>query len=200
MFTAPACGCDRWRGSRNTCNIGVSLRRPLNIPVHKLDPFVLLPIALIIVGVLLIIAEVYLIPGMNVVGILGALMMLTAVGMSYMNAGLIGGVMAMAGASVLTGGALWFLWKSGAWERFVLRSSLKTDECLLAREGEQRARYLGKPGIAVTPLRPTGVAEIDRERIEVVTEGDFISAGSRIKVVAMDRRKYFVRIATDAPD
>jgi len=137
---------------------------------------------------------------MNVVGILGALMMLTAVGMSYMNAGLIGGVMAMAGASVLTGGALWFLWKSGAWERFVLRSSLKTDECLLAREGEQRARYLGKPGIAVTPLRPTGVAEIDGERIEVVTEGDFISAGSRIKVVAMDRRKYFVRIATDAPD
>jgi len=161
---------------------------------------VLLPIALIIVGVLLIIAEVYLIPGMNVVGILGALMMLTAVGMSYMNAGLIGGVMAMAGASVLTGGALWFLWKSGAWERFVLRSSLKTDEGLLAREGEQRARYLGKPGIAVTPLRPTGVAEIDGERIEVVTEGDFISAGSRIKVVAMDRRKYFVRIATDAPD
>jgi len=161
---------------------------------------VLLPIALIILGVLLIIAEVYLIPGMNVVGILGALMMLAAVAMSYMNAGPIGGVMAMASASVLTGGALWFLWKSGAWERFVLRSNLKTDDKALAREGEQRARYLGKPGVAVTPLRPTGVAEIDGERIEVVTEGDFISAGSRIKVVAMDRRKYFVRLATDASD
>lgn len=160
----------------------------------------LLPIALIILGVLLIIAEVYLIPGMNVVGILGALMMLAAVAMSYMNAGLIGGVMAMGSASVLTGGALWFLWKSGAWERFVLQSNLKTDDKTLAREGEQRARYLGKPGVAVTPLRPTGVAEIDGERIEVVTEGDFISAGSRIKVVAMDRRKYFVRLATDTSD
>ena len=156
----------------------------------------LIPIALIILGVLLIVAEVYLIPGFNVVGILGALVMLVAVAMAFMQAGVIGGVIAMMSASALTGGTLWWMWKSGAWNRFVLSSNLKTDERTLAREGEQRSRYLGKQGVAVTPLRPTGVAEIEGERIEVVTEGDFISAGSRIKVVAMDRRKYFVRLVT----
>ena len=158
----------------------------------------LIPIAMIILGVLLIVAEVYLIPGFNVIGILGALIMLAAVVMAFMQAGAVGGVIAMISASALTGGSLYWMWKSGAWDRFVLSSNLKTDERTLAREGEQRARYLGKKGVAVTPLRPTGIAEIDGERIEVVTEGDFISPGSQIKVVAMDRRKYFVRLTTGA--
>lgn len=157
----------------------------------------LIPIALIILGVLLIMAEVYLIPGLNVVGVFGALMMLAAVVLAFMEAGMIGGVMAMLSAIGLSGGSLWWLWKSGAWDRFVLSSSLRTDERMLAREGEARSRYLGRQGVALTPLRPTGVAEIEGERIEVVTEGDFISAGSRIKVVAMDRRKYFVRLDAD---
>jgi len=151
---------------------------------------------MIILGVLLIVAEVYLIPGFNVVGILGAVIMFAAVTMAFMQAGVVGGVIAMLSASALTGGSLYWMWKSGAWDRFVLSSNLKTDERLIAREGEHRARYLGKRGVAVTPLRPTGVAEIEGERIEVVTEGDFISAGSQIKVVAMDRRKYFVRLTS----
>ncbi len=157
----------------------------------------LLPIALILIGVALIVAEVYLIPGLNIVGILGALMVLFAVGISFVQFGYLGGVLTLVGATGLSGGAFWWLWTNGAWDRFILVASLKPDERVLARESEQRSSYLGKQGTALTPLRPTGIAEIDGERIEVVTEGDFISAGSDIKVVAMDRRKHFVRLVTD---
>lgn len=158
----------------------------------------LIPIALIIAGVLLIVAEVYLIPGLNVVGIIGAVMLLAAVTIAFLEAGIMGGILTMSSASVLSGGAFWWLWKSGAWNQFILSSSLRTDDKQIARESEQRARYLGKKGTAVTPLRPTGIAEFDGERIEVVTEGDFISAGSRVKVVAMDRRQYFVRLVSES--
>ena len=157
----------------------------------------LLPIVLIIVGVSLIVAEVYLIPGLNIVGILGALMVVFAVGVAFVEVGMLGGVVALISAAGLSGSAFWWLWTSGAWDRFILVANLKPDSNLLERESEQRAKYLGKRGTAVTPLRPTGVAEIQGDRIEVVTEGDFISAGSEIKVVAMDRRKYFVRLITD---
>ncbi|MDA1029074.1 MAG: hypothetical protein O3B41_08495 [Bacteroidetes bacterium] len=157
----------------------------------------LLPIALILVGVSLIVAEVYLIPGLNIVGILGALMVLFAVGIAFVQFGLMGGVFTLLGAVGASGGAFWWLWSNGAWDRFILVASLKPDERLLARESDQRSSYLGKKGTAITPLRPTGIAEIDGERIEVVTEGDFISAGSDIKVVAMDRRRHFVRLVTD---
>ena len=123
-------------------------------------------------------------------------MMLGAIALAFVQIGFIAGFMAMAGATLTTGGAFWWLWKSGAWNRFILSANLKSDENLIARESEQRASYLGKTGVAITPLRPTGIVEIDGERFEVVTEGDFISVGSEVKVVAMDRRKHFVRLVS----
>lgn len=155
----------------------------------------LIAIGIIIVGLALVAAEVYLIPGFNVVGIVGALLILFALGYTFAEAGFLGGVATLAGTAAAGGGLFVWLWRSGAWDRFVLETSLRSDDLLIARESEQRARYLGKQGQAVTPLRPTGIAEIDGERIEVVTEGEFIAAGSAIRVVAMDRRRYFVRLA-----
>lgn len=154
----------------------------------------LLPIALILVGLGLILVEVYLVPGFNVVGILGFLLMLFAVGVVFAERGIGWGLAALLITAGLTTATFYWLWTSGAWDRFILETTLKADEERVTRETEYRSRYLGKDGVAVTPLRPTGIAEIDGERIEVVTEGDFIAAGSEVRVVAMDRRRYFVRL------
>lgn len=158
----------------------------------------LFPIGLVFVGVLLIVVEVYLIPGFNVAGITGAAVILFAVGLAFSDAGATGGVITLLAAVFLSAGTFTWMWKSGAWNRFVLETNLKRDDDDIARESENRSRYLGQSGVALTPLRPTGVAEIGGDRIEVVTEGDFIASGSRIKVVAMDRRRYFVRLVTDS--
>ncbi len=153
-----------------------------------------IPILLIATGFALILIEVYLVPGFNVIGILGALMIVFAIGYVYSESGLVGGTVALAGA--LTGGGLlgYVLWSSGAWNRFILATNLRKDEGERAREHAHRARHLGKSGVALTPLRPTGIVEVEGERIEVVTEGEFIAAGSQVRVVAMDRRRYFARL------
>lgn len=157
----------------------------------------LFPIGLVLLGTLLIVIEVYLIPGFNVAGITGAAVILFGVGMAFSDAGSTGGIITLLAAVFLIGGTFTWMWKSGAWDRFVLETNLKRDDDDVARESENRSKYLGRSGVALTPLRPTGVAEIDGDRIEVVTEGDFIASGSRIKVVAMDRRRYFVRLLTE---
>lgn len=154
-----------------------------------------MPILLVALGLGLMVAEVYLLPGFNILGIVGFLIVVFAVGYSFSEGGWVGGILTLSGTVVTGGGIFYLLWQSGAWERFVLATSLRADETLVQRESEDRARYLGKTGIALTPLRPTGVAEIEGIRIEVVTEGDFIAAGSAIRVVAMDRRRFFVRLA-----
>jgi membrane-bound ClpP family serine protease len=154
-----------------------------------------LPIVLILVGIVLIAAEVYLVPGFNVVGIIGFLMIVFALGYAFTEAGLAGGSTLLVGTMLVGSGVFYLLWQSGAWERFVLATSLTSDQAGMAREAEDRARYLGRTGTAVTPLRPTGVVEIEGERIEVVTEGEFIASGSEVRIVAMDRRRYFVRLA-----
>jgi membrane-bound serine protease (ClpP class) len=155
----------------------------------------LIPITLVLIGLLLIVVEVYLIPGFNVVGILGIVLIVFAIGYSFTESGIVGGSVALVGSGAALGGMFWLLWQTGAWNRFVLSTDLHEDAQTAARDSEHRASYLGRTGRAITPLRPTGVAEIDGERIEVVTEGEFIASGSAIRVVAMDRRRYFVRLA-----
>jgi len=156
---------------------------------------IFVPIALIILGIGLIVVEVYLIPGFNVVGVLGVLLIFFAVGFTFSEHGVLSGMVTMVGSFAVLGVTFYSLWRSGAWDRFVLSTSLRPGSGMIARESEQRHSYLGKEGLAVSPLRPTGIADIDGERVEVVTEGEFIAAGSHIKVVAMDRRRYFVRLS-----
>jgi membrane-bound ClpP family serine protease len=45
------------------------------------------------------------------------------------------------------------------------------------------SRFTGKNGVSLTPLRPAGTAEIEGEKADVVTEGEFIPKGARIQVL-----------------
>lgn len=154
----------------------------------------LLAITLILIGLALIVAEVYLIPGMNIAGIVGAMLVLLGLGYAFTASGLLAGLAVLFG-TVVAGSVLFLvLWQSGIWQQFILATSLKSEAA--ERSVEHRARYLGKEGFAVTPLRPVGIVEIDGERIEAVGDGQYIAAGSRVRVVAIDRRRYFVRLVT----
>jgi membrane-bound serine protease (ClpP class) len=51
---------------------------------------------------------------------------------------------------------------------------------------------VGKEGVAVTPLRPSGTATIEGERINVVTEGGFVERNSKIVVVEVEGNRVVV--------
>ena len=46
-----------------------------------------------------------------------------------------------------------------------------------------KSELVGKSGVAISTLRPAGIAEIDGKRIDVLTAGEFIEKGSPITVV-----------------
>ena len=154
----------------------------------------LIPLSLIVLGLVLIVVEVYVVPGFNVVGLFGFLSIIFGIGYTFTTHGLTGGIVATIGTLGVGAALFYVLWRSGAWNRFVLTTSLGPDRTLTESSEQTRSRYLGRSGVAVTPLRPAGVALIDGERLEVATEGEFIAAGSRVRVVAMDRRRFFVRL------
>ncbi len=154
----------------------------------------LIPIALILVGLALVVVEVTLVPGTNVVGVVGVLGAAAGVVLAFVEFGAAGGLGTLAATVLAAGGLAYVLWESGAWDRFVLSDSLLRDTAADATEHESRARLLGRDGTAVTPLRPAGLAEIDGQRVEVETEGAFVASGSRVHVVALDRRRVIVRI------
>ncbi len=154
----------------------------------------LVPIALILVGLALVAVEVTLVPGLNVVGVVGVVGTAVGVVYAFVEFGPTGGLGTLAATVLAAGGLFYLLWESGAWDRFILSDSLRRDADADEVEHESRARMLGKRGVALTPLRPGGVADVEGARVEVETEGAFVAAGSRVRVVAMDRRRYIVRL------
>ncbi|MEM1041377.1 MAG: NfeD family protein [Bacteroidota bacterium] len=160
----------------------------------------LIPLLLVLVGLGLIAVEVYVVPGFGAVGIGGGLAIVAGVVYAFVTLGPAGGVLAALGSVGAGAGLFYFFWQTGAWDRFVLAADLRRDKDADAREHDTRSRYLGRDAVAVTPLRPGGIVEIDGERVEVQTEGEFIASGSTVRVVAMDRRRFFVRLADALPE
>lgn len=61
----------------------------------------------------------------------------------------------------------------------------------------RRPELVGKAGVAVTDLRPAGVASVEGERIDVVTEGEYVGSGDPIEVLRADGYRHVVRAAKD---
>jgi membrane-bound serine protease (ClpP class) len=51
---------------------------------------------------------------------------------------------------------------------------------------------VGKDGVAESMLRPAGVARLDGRRVDVVTRGEMIQAGERVRVLAVEGNRVVV--------
>lgn len=76
--------------------------------------------------------------------------------------------------------------------RLVLQTGLGTGQDYGSAPESDR-RWLGKRGRASSPLRPAGIAEIDGERVDVVSGGELIEAGESIEVTRVDGNRIVVR-------
>ncbi|TCZ75588.1 nodulation efficiency protein NfeD [Paenibacillus albiflavus] len=80
--------------------------------------------------------------------------------------------------------AIRFFKQHMTWNRFVLRDQLTTEEGYISSPDYS---YLWKQrGIAITPLRPAGTVIFGEERVDVVTQGDFIPSGSEVEVTQVE--------------
>lgn len=82
--------------------------------------------------------------------------------------------------------------------KLLARSPLALRTSLSSKSGyssfdEKSADYVGRHGMAITDLRPSGTAIIDEKRIDVVTRGDYIEKGSAIRVVDVEGSRIVVR-------
>lgn len=61
-----------------------------------------------------------------------------------------------------------------------------------AGSGQGLLEYMGRSGVAQTPLRPSGKATFDGRRLDVVTRGELVDSGSRVKVIRVEGNRVFV--------
>ncbi|MBR3498351.1 MAG: hypothetical protein IKO05_05090 [Selenomonadaceae bacterium] len=56
-----------------------------------------------------------------------------------------------------------------------------------------KSKFLGAVGVCVTDLRPAGTITVEGEPLDVVTEGGFVKAGDKVKVINVDGSRILVR-------
>jgi membrane-bound serine protease (ClpP class) len=62
-----------------------------------------------------------------------------------------------------------------------------------------REDLVGREGVARSQLRPSGTADFDGERLDVVTRGELVDAGSRIRVIENRGNRIVVRAVEPPP-
>ena len=157
---------------------------------------------LFLIGVGLIVLEVFVIPGFGVAGILGITLMLGSIFFVFDKAyDFQTAIMWLSISVVLTSGlvilAAFLLPDTALFRRFALSTVMDTEMGYHSSGSDDFQGYLGQSGTALTPLRPSGTARIGGNRVDVVTVGNFIAQDSDIKVVEVEGSKVFVEAVED---
>jgi membrane-bound serine protease (ClpP class) len=155
------------------------------------------------IGLVLLAIEIFIIPGFGFAGILGVSALLGGLSLSVVSTGATWAMILMAAGRV----ALSLLLAMAAsvallrvfprlpfGRRLILETELTTGAGY-ASTPESDRRWLGKRGTTRSPLRPAGLAELDGERVDVVSEGEFLEAGESIDVIRVDGNRIVVRRA-----
>jgi len=145
-------------------------------------------ITLLLLGAVLLFLEV-LLPGL-IAGTIGFLCLVAAVILGYRGFGYQTGSLILAGVLVglLIGTWCWleFFPESRVARRFISQGAS-------GELGVAKPELLNGTGTALTQLRPSGIADINGQRVDVVTEGDLIERGAQLKVVAVEGARIVVR-------
>ena len=163
---------------------------------------------LFVAGIALILVEIFLIPGFGFAGFFGIGLVLVA---------LVGAMVRIAPPG---GGFAWPTWPDLEWPilktglalvgtgagalllgRFLPRSRLFGRLTLTAANsatagytaGPDTAALVGRTGVALSSLRPSGTARFGHERLDVVAGGEFIEAGASVEVVEAHGLRIVVR-------
>jgi membrane-bound serine protease (ClpP class) len=153
-------------------------------------------IGFIVVGYTLLFVELFM-PG-GILGLLGGMLILAGVigaGYTYgMGVGLPLGFGCAVGGIIIF--LLWLRYfpSSRMGRQFSLAKEISKEDGYTAQDLSQTA-LVGKTGVALTDLRPSGAVQVAERRLDVVSEGAFVVKDAPVVVVAVDSNRIVVRLS-----
>lgn len=169
-------------------------------------------ILLFLAGVVLLVLEIFFIPGFGIFGVMGIICIIIGLAMSMImndffdlsvsgNERLFQSVLLVLGSiigsiflSVVFGGNIL---KSRAFQRLVLKDEQQSSQGYQVTKPQ--FELLGKTGFAKTDLRPSGKIEVDGEWYQAVSNDGFIENGTDIVISKIENYNLIVRRQQSTP-
>lgn len=163
-------------------------------------------LVLVIAGVLLILLEIFVLPGFGVAGVAGLFCVVVGLYLSLVDFTIpqyswefdqLREVGYSLGISVVSFMALvavtWkILPRSPLYNQFVMQGAQEVSEGYVIQSEEDTAAAVGLKGRATSMLRPAGRGRFGDKTYMVVTRGNFIENGAAIEIVQADGNRYVV--------
>ncbi|SFE84399.1 NfeD family protein [Thermophagus xiamenensis] len=145
-------------------------------------------ILLILTGLLLLILEFFVVPGITIAGLGGFGMIVMAIIMAYdINAST--GNITLGVTLLATITILFFVLRTKTWKKFMLQSSIDSRVDVV----EQSTIKPGDRGITTTRLNPIGKARINDQEIEARCPGQFLDPKTEIEVIEVHQTYIIVK-------
>lgn len=144
---------------------------------------ILIVVALILLGILFMLAEIFLLPGISIAGIAGAIFLIGGIVYSYLFIGNVAGNITLAATAIAMGASFFLLLKSKSLRKISLETNIesKVDNSDLGKIS------VGDTGIALSRLNPTGKVMVNDLTVEGKSfNGEFIDDDDKIEVVRID--------------
>lgn len=146
-------------------------------------------IILILVGLVLIFAEILLIPGIGIAGVLGLLSMGGSCFYAFNQLGTNAGVIVtIVNAALIVALTIWVL-RAKTWKRFTLNTNIDSKAIDLFED----KLSVGDRGRTLSRLSPMGSAKIMDEVYEVKALEGMIDSGVEIEVVLIEDNRIYVK-------
>lgn len=144
-------------------------------------------------GILLLILEVFVIPGFGFAGVSGIISIAFSIFLaSSGNPDILRAlVYAIIATVVIAFFLLRYVFKQRAWNKLILGTNQNKESGYVASTNLSQLK--GKTGIALTVLRPAGIILIGDQKVDALSEGDYINANTPIKVVKVEGTAVYVR-------
>ncbi len=156
-----------------------------------------------VLGLGLIVVEVFILPGFGIAGISGIILMFGGIFYVFKSAYQFEtAILAFSSVIVLTAigviAAFYLFPKTRAWKHFALATEMSSDIGYHSAGDEDFQSYIGQTGTAITPLRPAGAIRLAGKRVNVLTAGEFIPSETPVKVIEVEGSKVFVEALDEA--
>lgn len=148
-----------------------------------------------VIGIILFIVEMFT-PGFGASGVLGLCCFIAIFVMQLVGNDIVGALLVCAVLLVILAAMLVLFvhsFQSGklSKSKIVLQENIESSSTPLEEASYQE--LIGKEGIAITPLRPAGIVEIEGNRVNVQTDGSFIDANQKVTVVSVENLRIIVK-------
>ena len=149
---------------------------------------ILIVIVLCIIGIVLILVEIFLIPGLTITAIAGAAFSIGGVYYAFRYLGTTAGIIALASVVAIIGIAFVYLVKSKALDSIALKTNI--DSTVAAKELTHISE--GDKGISVSRLNPMGKVRVNNLTMEAKTLGEFIDENTPVTVIKVSPTQLIV--------